>query len=180
MNKFVECLKMIWRNFTIITVAVMIAAASYITVFYGGHAKVEVILLWQIVLVSFLCSLGQLFFGIEKKESSKKKFWICCFTSYIYVNGEVHTGREWSELMGLGTNRINTYIRDYGLDNTIEFIRRYIINPTLKPQHRPSYYSLYMNQEITKSEENLCIHFSHFQWTYWKLIHLQNLQKSGH
>lgn len=86
MNKFVECLKMIWRNFTIITVAVMIAAASYITVFYGGHAKVEVILLWQIVLVSFLCSLGQLFFGIEKKESSKKKFWICCFTSYIYVN----------------------------------------------------------------------------------------------
>lgn len=76
-------------------------------------------------------------------------------TSLIEVDGEVHTGREWSELMGLGTNRINTYIRDYGLDNTIEFIRRYKINPTLKPKHRQSYYSLYMNQEITKSEENL-------------------------
>lgn len=68
-------------------------------------------------------------------------------TSLIDVDGEVHTGREWSELMGLGTNRINTYIREYGLDNTIEFIRRYKINPTLKPKHNQSYYNLYMNQK---------------------------------
>lgn len=66
-------------------------------------------------------------------------------TSLIEVNGETHTGRDWSKILGLGTNRINTYIRDYGLDNTIEFIKRYTANPNLKPYNRnQSIYSLYM------------------------------------
>lgn len=78
---------------------------------------------------------------ITGKNNSKYK----STTLLIDVDGEVHTGREWSELLQLGTNRINTYIREYGLDNTIEFIRRYKNNPTLKPKHKQSYYNLYMN-----------------------------------
>lgn len=67
-------------------------------------------------------------------------------TSLINVNGEEHTGRDWSGILGLGTNRINTYIRKYGLDNTIEFIKRYITNPNLRPSNKTqSIYSLYMN-----------------------------------
>lgn len=67
-------------------------------------------------------------------------------TSMIEVDSEKHTGREWAEILGLGTNRINTYIRDYGLDNTVEFIRRYIKNPLLSQCKRgkKSIYSLYM------------------------------------
>ena len=42
--------------------------------------------------------------------------------STVVVNNEVHTGRDWSEILGLGTNVINTYIRKYGEENTIEFI----------------------------------------------------------
>lgn len=66
-------------------------------------------------------------------------------TSLIEVNGEVHTGRDWADILGLGTNIINKYVRKYGLENTIEFIRRYIKNPKMKPGYKQSYYDLYMN-----------------------------------
>ena len=86
MSKYIEGLKTIWQNFTIVTVAVMVAAATYVTNFYGAHANVEIILLWQIMLVSFLCSLSQFLCGLGKKELSKKQFCIRCFGAYIYVN----------------------------------------------------------------------------------------------
>lgn len=67
-------------------------------------------------------------------------------TSIINVNGEEHTGREWAKILGLGTNIVNTYIRKYGLENTIEFIKRYIANPSLRPNKKSkSIYSIYMN-----------------------------------
>lgn len=66
-------------------------------------------------------------------------------TSLIEVNGETHTGRDWSKLLKLGVNTINKYIRKYGLNNTIEFIKRYLENPNLKPKSKQSYYDLYMN-----------------------------------
>lgn len=67
-------------------------------------------------------------------------------TSLIEVDGEIHSGKDWSSILGLGPNRINTYVRTYGLDSTIEFIKRYISNPGLRPFNRnQSIYSVYMN-----------------------------------
>lgn len=68
-------------------------------------------------------------------------------TSLIEVNGETHTGREWAEMLGLGTNVINTYVRKYGQENTIEFIQRFMVNPSLKPKVSQSYYDLYMDNQ---------------------------------
>lgn len=65
-------------------------------------------------------------------------------TRIVDVDGECHTGREWAGILNIGTNQINKYIRKYGLENTVEFIRRYKANPTLKPKHKQSYYDLYM------------------------------------
>lgn len=68
-------------------------------------------------------------------------------TMMIKANGEVHTGRDWSKILGLGINIINKYIRKYGIDNTIDFIERYIENPGLVPSLKSqSIYSLYMGQ----------------------------------
>lgn len=67
-------------------------------------------------------------------------------TSYINVDGVIHTGQDWARELGFGQNMINTYIRKYGLDNTIEFIKRYQKISTLIPEHKQSYYDLYMNQ----------------------------------
>ena len=68
-------------------------------------------------------------------------------TSLIEVNGQAHTGKDWSKILGLGANRINTYIREHGIENTIEFISLYLQNPGLKPKHKQSYYDLYMTTQ---------------------------------
>ena len=67
-------------------------------------------------------------------------------TSLIDIDGESHTGRDWSNILGFGCNTINKYIKKYGVENTSEFIRRYRENPELKKTLNPnqSYYSLYM------------------------------------
>lgn len=67
-------------------------------------------------------------------------------TSFINIDGEIHTGRDWSIILGFGINRINTYIRKYGLENTVEFIRRYKAdtNPKLHSKTQ-NIYNLYMN-----------------------------------
>ena len=65
-------------------------------------------------------------------------------TSLIEVDGETHTGKDWAKILGFGPNLINNYIRKYGLENTIEFIKRYRVNPILKPKGNQSYYDLYM------------------------------------
>lgn len=46
-------------------------------------------------------------------------------TSLIEVDGIVLTGREWAQKLNLGINVINKYIRQYGLENTREFIKLY-------------------------------------------------------
>lgn len=66
-------------------------------------------------------------------------------TSLITVDGETHTGQDWAKILGFGQNMINTYIREHGMEETIEFIRRFKNNPILKPNHKQSYYDLYMN-----------------------------------
>lgn len=67
-------------------------------------------------------------------------------TRLIEVDGEIHTGREWADVLDVGTNMINTYIREYGEDNTKEFIKKYLRNPGIKPNRKnQSYYDLYMN-----------------------------------
>lgn len=78
---------------------------------------------------------------ITKEFNSKYK----STTSLIDVNGEVHTGKDWAKILGLGHNRINIYVRKYGLENTIEFIKKYLANPDLKSSARQNYYDLYMN-----------------------------------
>ena len=65
-------------------------------------------------------------------------------TSLIEVNGEIHTGKDWAKILGFGPNLINNYIRKYGLENTIEFIKRYQANPILESKGNQSYYDLYM------------------------------------
>ena len=80
---------------------------------------------------------------ITLEDNSKYK----STTSLINVDGEIHSGTDWSKKFGFGKNTINKYVNKYGLDNTIEFIRRYQRNPVSNPQNKQSYYNLYMNQE---------------------------------
>lgn len=79
---------------------------------------------------------------ITLKENSRFK----SSTNRISVDGEVHSGHEWGHLLGIGTNTINVYMRKYGEEKTVEFIKRFINNPTKKEKRNPrqSYFDIYM------------------------------------
>lgn len=65
-------------------------------------------------------------------------------TRVLDVDGEVHTGKDWAKRLSLGINQINNYVRKYGEENTIEFIRRVLAKPELRINSR-YYYDVYMN-----------------------------------
>lgn len=69
-------------------------------------------------------------------------------TNRINVDGEIKTGLQWAKYLGFSQNVINNYIRKYGMDNVVEFIRRYKANP-YKGQlpNKVSYYTLYMEKD---------------------------------
>ena len=78
---------------------------------------------------------------ITLEDNSKYK----STTSLIDVDGEIHTGKDWARILGIGENRINIYIREYGEENTKEFIRRCLNDPITAKTSNQSYYNLYMN-----------------------------------
>lgn len=72
------------------TVGVLFAAAVYITVLLGWDLKFGVELLWQILLVSLVCTIGSLFFPIDDvKQVSRLSMLIHTILYYIYVNAAI-------------------------------------------------------------------------------------------
>lgn len=55
---------------------------------------------------------------ISKSENSRYK----SGTNLLDVNGEVHSGREWSNICGFGKNTINRYLCEYEADNVRSLI----------------------------------------------------------
>ena len=49
-------------------------------------------------------------------------------TNKIEVNGITDSGRGWSKRLGYGVNYINKYIKNNGIDKTVEFIQKEILN----------------------------------------------------
>ena len=50
-----------------------------------------------------------------------------CFSRWsVSVNGICHSGRQWSEILGHGPNYVNTYIRNNGMNETLEMLKRYL------------------------------------------------------
>lgn len=78
---------------------------------------------------------------IKNNQNAKYK----STTSIISIDGEIHSGKDWSKILGLGINTINRYIRKYGVENTKEFIKKFRNQPIECLEHNKSYYELYMN-----------------------------------
>ena len=78
---------------------------------------------------------------IPHKENTRKAGNV----NWINIDGEILTGRQWSEKLGLGVNTINTAIRDYGLSKTTELIRVMLQeHPSLKHRNaNQSWFSVY-------------------------------------
>lgn len=67
-------------------------------------------------------------------------------TRTIKIENISLSGRDWADKLGIGTNVINQYIRQYGMEITIEFIKRVLKNPERKKErkHGQSWFDLYM------------------------------------
>lgn len=65
--------------------------------------------------------------------------------NWITVNDCTLTGKQWSKKLGLGTNTINTAIRQYGIDKTKELIKAILEDPIVNHCRKPndSWFSVY-------------------------------------
>jgi hypothetical protein len=65
--------------------------------------------------------------------------------TWIEIEGNNMTGRQWADYLQLGTNTINTAIRKHGIDKTKELIRAMIKDPPLTKQRKShqTWFSVY-------------------------------------
>ena len=66
-------------------------------------------------------------------------------TRIIEVEGMAMSGKEWAKTLGLSPNRINEFVRKYGLEETVRFIKKYMKEPGLKTSHNQSLFETYMS-----------------------------------
>lgn len=64
-------------------------------------------------------------------------------TRILTVDGVSHTGREWANVLDIGTNVINTMLRSEEEAKVIEFIRRRQKDKTKSRRNRESWFSVY-------------------------------------
>ena len=61
----IEKMKLLLDIFGKITAGVLMAAAAYITIFLGTEAKIGAMILWQVLIVSAVCSAPILLFAAD-------------------------------------------------------------------------------------------------------------------
>ncbi|MBD5450363.1 MAG: DUF3021 domain-containing protein [Lachnospiraceae bacterium] len=79
MKKFKE----IFFTFCMITTGIVFASLTYIRIFYDMN-DVGADILWQILVTSFLCSLGNLIHPV--REVGKWRFKVNLLLHYLYIN----------------------------------------------------------------------------------------------
>lgn len=82
-----EKMKLLLDIFGKITAGVLMAAAAYITIFWGTEAKISAMILWQVLIVSAVCSVPVLLFAADNgKELSKRGMFVRQFLYFLFVN----------------------------------------------------------------------------------------------
>lgn len=69
------------------TTGVLFVTAVFISIFYGWEEILSVKILWQILLLSGICTLGSFIIPMEEgKTVSRRGMLICQILFYVYVN----------------------------------------------------------------------------------------------
>lgn len=76
-------IKEIFLTFCMITTGIVFATLIYVRIYYGMN-DLGTEILWQILVTSFLCSLGNLIHPV--REVGKRRFKIDLLLHYLYIN----------------------------------------------------------------------------------------------
>ena len=123
-----EKMKLLLDIFGKITAGVLMAAAAYITIFWGTEAKISAMILWQVLIVSAVCSVPVLLFAADNgKELSKRGMLVRQFVYFLFVNVVVlGLGRrfKWFEVRNLGMVAVMEalIIAVYALVNLVSYL----------------------------------------------------------
>lgn len=80
-------LEMMASLFVKITTGILFVTAVYISVFYGWNQELQVEILWQILVLAAICTLGSVLLPVEEeKEVSKKSMLIRVILYFVYIN----------------------------------------------------------------------------------------------
>lgn len=124
----IEKMKLLLDIFGKITAGVLMAAAAYITIFWGTEAKISAMILWQVLIVSAVCSVPILLFAADNgKELSKRGMFVRQLLYFLFVNVVVlGLGRrfEWFEFRNLGMVAVMEalIIAVYALVNLVSYL----------------------------------------------------------
>lgn len=124
----IEKMKLLLDIFGKITAGVLMATAAYITIFLGAEAKISAMILWQVLIVSAVCSVPILFFAADNgKELSKRGMFVRQLLYFLFVNVVVlGLGRrfEWFEFRNLGMVAVMEalIIAVYALVNLVSYL----------------------------------------------------------
>lgn len=91
-------IKEIFLTFCMVTTGIVFATLIYVKIFYGMN-DLNADILWQILVTSFLCSLGNMIHPM--REVGKRRFIVDLLLHYLYINVIVlGTGNyfEWFDL----------------------------------------------------------------------------------
>lgn len=89
MERWIKRLQFMLGIFVKITTGVIVVTAVYISVFWGIKVDVKVVLLWQILCVSALCTVGSILLPASEEDAqeiSKKGMLIRMIVYFILVN----------------------------------------------------------------------------------------------
>ena len=76
---------------------------------------------------------------ITREDNAKYK----STTALLVVDDMIYTGREWADVLSLGTNTINTMLRKYPKGKVVEFIRRRLKDMTKTRPHKTTWMKVY-------------------------------------
>lgn len=79
-------IKIFFHTYVCVVAGVILATAVFITLFMP-EVELDVNILWQIMFVSFLCSLGELMYSEKRIDERKRRLLV--FLHYVEVNAVV-------------------------------------------------------------------------------------------
>lgn len=86
MNEYVNGIKNMITMFSQIVTGVCVVSALYVSFFWGWDAEVDIAIIWQILFVSAICTLGSFFCSCRERELTKEQMRLRMFLSFLYVN----------------------------------------------------------------------------------------------